>query len=418
MGAWWRHPRTTPLENMFMKYSFGFLALLAMAPWSWSQSETAPAAPATPSEEAALQAVEESKTSDPFKPQFHPRLGFLSVYDDNFLQRDRDEIGDFIFTTSPGFDFQLGEQDGNAFILAEYTMNIIRFMDEDQNDSEDQDALFVAGYKWNKFTLQLEQQVQTISDATLDIGTRTQRDIYNTLLTGMYDYSDKTFIDATFGQFVTNYTTSLADRMEWVAQALINYRISPKITVGVGPRVGWVDIDNNPNQTYQGLAVRTTWEATEKLTATLITGFQVRQYQDDAIDDRVKAFFNLGVSYLPFDGTTLEANVFRDERNSAVRVAQNFVSTGFTASLRQRFLEKFFFGLSGGFENADYEAAAAGAVFANRNDDFFSVRPSLTWMPNERLVVEAFYLYRQNESNIQFAEFWNNQVGLSASFRY
>jgi hypothetical protein len=401
-----------------MKYFIVLVALSGLVPSIQAQSASADAAPAMQSEEAALQAVEESTAAGQFKPQFHPRLGFLSVYDDNFLQRDRDEIGDFIFTTSPGFDFQLGERDGNAFILAEYTMNIIRFLEEDQNDSEDQDALLVLGYKWDKFTLQLEQQVQTLSDATLDIGTRTQRDVYNTLLTGMYDYSDKTFIDVTFGQFVTNYTTSLADRMEWVAQALVNYRISPKITVGVGPRIGWVDIDSNPNQTYQGLAVRTTWEATDKLTATLITGFQVRQYQDDAVDDKTKAYFNLGISYLPFDGTTIEGNVFRDERNSAVRVAQNYVSTGFTASLRQRFLEKFFFGLSGGFENTDYEAASTGAVFANRDDDFFSVRPSLTWLPNERLRVEAFYLYRQNESNIQSAEFWNNQIGLSASFRY
>lgn len=355
-------------------------------------------------------------------PQIHPHLGLLYVYDSNFLILPEDEVDDFIFVTSPGLSLEIGRQDlenpdYNRFD-ASYTANIIRFLDHTENDTIDQDANTMIRYQFGKTTLGLQQNVSTITDSTIDIGTRTHREIYSTLLSAKHSISDKTYIDLSGAQFVTNFgTRDLSDNIEWATQLMLNYKITPKVTLGVGPKIGWVDITDNPNQMYEDALARLFWEASAKLSFNVTGGVEFRQWQDGAVGDVSTGIFEIGANWDPFDGTRTSYRVYRRNEVSASAFGENYIATGFGASLRQRLYRRIYLGLTGGYDHADYYTGSP-LFTTDREDDFYSIRPSISYVLAEWGTVGLFYEYRRNESNHPELEFREHIYGLEASFRY
>ena len=89
---------------------------------------------------------------------------------------------------------------------------------------------------------------------------------------------------------------------------------------------------------------------------------------------------------------------------------QNFISTGATATFRQRMFGKLTFSASGSYDNADYQAATTTTV-ATRSDDYYSVRVGMEVAIKARWTAGVFYQYRKNTSNDPVFSFDNNQVG-------
>lgn len=355
--------------------------------------------------------VQEDKTEK--KWDYHLHLGVSSVYDDNISLRPDHEVGDLIWTISPGAGIEFGKEltDG-MHLLLDYTANIIRFMDETQNDSVDHAGEILWGYTFNKLSIGVEQRITTLSDAVVDVGERIKRRIYDTCLTANYDVSDKTYVDWMGSQVVTD-TNDLSDKIEWNTGLFLNYRVLPKVTLGMGPKFGWIDASKQGNQDYQQALARILWDPTAKLNFTVEGGVERRDFQDPTVPERWTPVFAVSSAYNPFNGTQISAKAYRGVTNSLSLAPENYITTGGMLSLKQHLIQKLSFGLSGSYEVSDYHRTSAPVVVVDREDKLFTIRPSLAYDISEWGMIEAFYFYRNNDSNKDPSDFDNHQVGMN-----
>ena len=190
--------------------------------------------------------------------------------------------------------------------------------------------------------------------------------------------------------------------------------VTSKMRVALGVTLGFDDIDNNPAQNFQRLLVRGVYVPSEKTSVTLSMGGEWRHFEDGGASV-VNPVLNLNASYKAADGTTVSFAAYRSDQTSIRYRLQNYSQTGFDTSLRQRFLRKLFFTFGGGYRYIQY-TGTSDVVSTDRQDDYFFVRSRLDWNVTERVVIEVFYLYRRNISNV--SPFSNNQVGLQSTFLF
>ncbi|MFH1067177.1 MAG: outer membrane beta-barrel protein [bacterium] len=363
---------------------------------------------------SSVEPIEAPEPKAEKKWDYHLHLGVSSVYDDNISLRPDHEVGDFIWTISPGAGIEFGQEMGEgAHLLLDYTANIIRFMDETSNNSVDHAGEILFGYTFNKLSVGLEQRITTLSDAVVDVGTRLKRQIYDTRLTAKYDVSDKTYVDWMGSQLVTDADTGFSDKIEWNTGLFLNYRVLPKVTLGIGPKFGWIDASQQGNQDYQQALARLLWDPTAKLSFTAEGGVERRDFQDSTVPERWTPVAALGATYNPFDSTQISARAYRGVTNSLSLAAENYVTAGGKLSIKQRLIQKFFCGLSGSYEVSDYYRTSAPVVVVNREDKLFTVRPSIGYDISEWGTIEAFYFYRDNDSNQDPNDFDNHQAGVN-----
>src|SRR5437667_3447319 len=97
--------------------------------------------------------------------------------------------------------------------------------------------------------------------------------------------------------------------------------------------------------------------------------------------------------------------------NSGTFAGQDFSGTTIDVGVRQRFLQRFYLAVSGGYQNSDYFSTVSG-VTANRTDNYYFVEPALDFSITRFWIVGGYYLHRKNDSSSQTFSFYVNQVGL------
>jgi len=103
--------------------------------------------------------------------------------------------------------------------------------------------------------------------------------------------------------------------------------------------------------------------------------------------------------------------------NSRCEPGQHFTNMYIVGRLQQRLLHRLYLGLAVGYENADYFAADDN-VNAPRNDDYWFIEPSLDVLITRWLSAGVYYLHREDNSNVNFFNFDDNQVGVRATVRF
>jgi hypothetical protein len=201
---------------------------------------------------------------------------------------------------------------------------------------------------------------------------------------------------------------------EWANDNWFNYQLAAKVNTGVGLSLGYVDVDRVGSQTYQRASLRSVYNVSARADLNASVGTEWRQYDEG---DWFGPVFSLGGNYSPRDGTVLSLQGSRQNQASALLAGQNYISTGISASIRQRIIERLFLTVSGSFQNAEYQATSAG-VTATRNDDQFLIRTALDTILTAQWRAGAYYMHRRNESNLQQLEFARNQVGIQTSYQF
>ncbi len=342
----------------------------------------------------------------------HPYFAADVIYDDNiYIQSNSRKTNDLIWSFSPGAVLTLGEL-GDRFVTLNYAPSFVFFTDLDQNNSIDHNADLLAEYRFAKLTLGVHQQFQVLSGNVIDIANRVDRHVYNTDLTSSYQYSDKTSFEINARQVISDYSRFVSTK-EWINQDWFNYSATPKITFGLGLTFGYVEVQNNPHQTYEQGLVRVVYHASQKLDFNVSGGGEVRQFEGGA-GSKFNPVFSLGATYAPRDGTTLTLTGSRTDRSSLIG-GFNYTSTTITMTARQRFLQRFFLTLTGGYQNADYHSTVTG-LSIKRTDNYFFFRPSVDWQVAQHWTAGLFYFYRQNDSTAR--SFTNNQIGGMVTARF
>ena len=336
-----------------------------------------------------------------------------ATYESNLFIRPRDEQEDFIFQIRPGVAVGVGEFksemygidtfrhrfdtfSGKDYLYADYSPSYTWYTNHGELDTFDH-AVRVAG-EWTvqRFTAGLRAAYVTATLPVEDIGDRVSQERLTAALTTRYEYSGKTSIEVNAFYEGLEYDQVGVGSSEWRNEDWLNYQILPKIRLGLGATFATVERESEPSQTYEQARLRVIYEASDKFQIGLVGGMEWRQAEGS--DDRSDGTFELDAAWSPFDGTYLYVRGYRQSVTGNTFGSDYNTATGAFAQYRQRLFRRFAFGLTAGFENAEYQDPAGTANFG-RSDDRFFIRPGIgvdlaSWMN-----CEVSGEFRQNESS-------------------
>jgi hypothetical protein len=405
-----------------------------------AQTDTAPAQPTAPlgglnSQNLSLggETVSSSTVESAQPRRFHYKLALniRGVYDDNIFLSNTNRVSDYYFAIEPMLTVGFGDIEGRGgnFLRLDYMPSVILFVDHSDQDAVEHLILLEGQYRFSRLTLNLSQEVAILDGANLnstldttgllanlDVSARTRLNLFVTRLRANYELTGKLFLTGEFDASIYDYHDFISSQI--ISGGLyINYIMTPKLTVGVGGTFGWDFVeDPSVDQTFQQANFRINYQATGKLGLSASAGVEVRQF-DGQRSDYVSPVFELGAIYRPFDGTTITLTGGRRILNSGFFADQNFGTTYVVGRVQQRLLRRVYLGLAVGYENSNYFATTRG-VNATREDDYYFVEPSVDVLITRWLSVGAYYLHRQDCSNLSFFSFYDNQVGVRATFRF
>jgi hypothetical protein len=341
------------------------------------------------------------------------------VYDDNIFISNKDRKGDVIFNIAGGLALELGdyrEMEDN-YLLLEYIAAGYFFSKYTTQNSFGQNASLLGQYRFNQLAVQLESTYQYINGAQRQVGGFTTRNLLYNALRFIYDYSEKTSFDLEFNQQSNIYDSPYNSSYYYNLVGGFDYRVMPKLRLGLEGIVGFVTADNNPDQTYQIANARVKYDLTGKVALKATGGVQFTQYATGGEPMRVSPVFSVGGEYLPFTNTALSLVAYRNLQVSPSLSRQDYWATGVELGITQTIAQRVRLGVATGYENDTYVPNTV-RTRANRVDNYYFIRPSISYSFLKYLTATAFYLHRFNDSTLERDTWYDNQVGfeLSAAF--
>jgi hypothetical protein len=232
-------------------------------------------------------------------------------------------------------------------------------------------------------------------------------------------YSTKLdFVAAVKQEFISYDEPGYTNSREWYGEVYGLYHIAPRLAIGLGPRIGYLNLNMAPDETFQQLLARANYTVSDKFTVQGVVGGEDRQYDAAGRSDSLSPIFEFSGSYQPSTETTVSFNAARHFLPSYNLLGENYIATNVNLAASQRFFDHYYFDLIAGFENDDYQLVSSGATGPARNDNYFFINPSLHWKPNGWLDVATFYKHEEDNSNFLVFSYDANQVGVSCSAIY
>jgi Putative beta-barrel porin 2 len=375
-------------------------------------------------------------SAEPRRFRYELKLSFRGVYDDNINISNTDRLSDYYYTFEPVLTLGVGDITGqeNNFIRLDYAPSLFLFVHHTSNNAVQQIIRLAGQHRFSRLTLTLATEIsiadgtdlRTLADQTfpgshanLDVGGRTQFQTYNSRAGASYDLSGKTFLSAEFDSLITDYNSSSLFSSQILSEnVFINYRYSDKVVVGIGGTGGYDFADDpNPDQSFEQVNARLSYELTGKLSVNLSGGIEFRQFEGSSQGQHISPVYQLSAIYRPSDSTNFTLTGTRQTFNSGVLAGQDFTETMIQASVRQRFLQRFYLAVAGGFQNSKYFSTISG-VTANRQDDYYFIEPSLEFSVTRFWRIGGYYLRRQNDTSNSSFQFYDNQVGVRTALTF
>ncbi len=371
-----------------------------------------------------------------------PHVAYSFMYDDNIFLEHKDKLAggkgnagrdhDFVHTLTPGLRLNAGDAAArqSAYFDANYEAIITRFTDYTGSDAVDHNASISLGGKFNKLSLSVDQTFISASDADaklLAANGRVKRKTWGTKADADYEISEKTSASLELLQTIGDYNAPLVDSADRSAHLFFDYQVLPKVKMGIGGGAGYLQVDgnaasHNPNSVYYDGQVRLDWKATEKLSLKASGGIEFRNIQEAGAKDPVGFIFGLGAFWKASERTAVSLAASRGIRAANANVGVYNEETSVTLGLKQGILENLTFSLDAGYAFDHYKATQGGALApgALREDNYFYLKPSLSYRFAERAQATLFYQYRRNDANLVLNgnDFYNNQLGVELSYRF
>jgi hypothetical protein len=276
----------------------------------------------------------------------------------------------------------------------------------------EQDGAFSAQWDLEKVLLGLNARVQTLDGPDIDVGTRTRRTLFTLSANATYSISDKTSFEIDATGNVSDYAT-LPSSANWQVQAFGDYQIAPKTRVGVGVAAGIRTSQGTPEENYEQLLARATYNPTEKLSLRVNGGLEIDEGSSGA---NAVPIFGAGGTYTLDDADTMSLDIFRSVSVSSGNTAQDVETTGVNLSGRRRLFTNFSIQCSVGYQYSQY--FARGLLGVNRTDNYIFIRPSLAYDFSQWSQIELAYEYHHDMSTQLPFDFTENLASLEIILVY
>ena len=391
------------------------------------------AEPQSPQDVTPAEQQPEEAAATPRRFRYSIGIEARSVYDDNITLSHIDRRKDFYFQLSPRVVLGFGDLDEKHenYISVDYSPSAYLFVDNSEFDTLEHIGQLTAQWRFSRLALTFRQNVQMIQSANLDVaddtgglinqvnldvGGRQQLNSYTTQVDAVYDLTAKTGLRVELDYYVTDHESSI-DSTGLSTAAGFDYKYGPKLSMGLAGRVGRTFVDGvSPDETFEQLNLRWTYEPSGKLRVNGSGGLEWRQ-SEDTDQTRLSPLLQIGVAYAPFDGTEIGASVVRRTFNSASEIARDFESTQFVLRARQRLLQRMYFSIVAGYQNQSYHNTISG-VSSGREDNYHFVAPGFDVNLTRFWSAGAYYLRRQNDSSANSFSFHDDQLGFRTTLQF
>lgn len=345
------------------------------------------------------------------------------MYDDNIFISDQHKVGDYIWRIAPTIAYQSSSpEDGKRnYLQVEFTPTYIKFFQNDYEDSLDYNADLIFMHRWDRLTMTVTQTYETLSGATIQAGNFVDRDVYTTGINFAYQYSDKLSLMASFGQTITSFADPFyTPTNSWTGDFYFLYQVAPKLSLGFGPQIGYQDIKDQPDQLTISPLGRLVYELSGKTQIFLAAGvtYDHIMASDRSIGDRIDPTFQAGISYAPFDATTITLAAYSQIAPSYTLGGDNLTTTGFNLSLSQRFFHRWYVTFGAGYEDDSYYRASPTVEDTNRDDGYYFVRVSMNYAVSSWCNLSAGFSHQAATSNEEGANFGDNQASIQCQVYY
>ena len=375
------------------------------------QPEPVQPAEVLPAEEAA--AVDQAVIPVPSRKlwRISPLFAAGVYYDDNIFLSETDRVSDVVWTLAGGLAFELGDfrRGEENYLTAKWIGAPVFYTNNPEENGFNQSASLRTQYRWNRLVGRFDSNFSITREANRETNTITTTQSFSNDLRFSYDYSGKTTFFVAFSQ-LASVVESFQNTYQYEAKGGVDYRMLPKTTLGFEGVGGVLVSPSSPLQYYQQGRLRVSYAYSEKLNFNFSGGIEVREFEGEG-SPKVNPVFGLGMSYHPFDGTTLNLGAYRNVVGSDVQAGQDYIATGFVIAAQQRFFQKFIATLTFGFENDTY-FATSDETSIDRVDNYLYVRPSLRYSFVRWVSANLFYEYRNTASNQETRSFYANRIGI------
>lgn len=407
------------------------IATLAAQPAPSSSAQQSTSASSTASSATAGATGEETEW------RFVGNVSLQATYDDNITIRPTNEIDDYVFHVAPSLAFGIGnfrtatapyapiphflartgeeELPRRDYAFASYTPDAVFFREHDDENTVNHDVRMAARKERETWNAHGELRFQRITDADLDFGRRLRQTYYTANAAGERALTGK--VSGGLGARVYRAEYASGDEStDFRGNGHFDYQIAPKTRLGGGVAAGYLLVGNGADQTYQQPFVQVVYQPTSKISMNGQLGHEFRQY-DSSVEDRSRFVFAFTTNYEAREATSFNVSARRETQSSAQYAGENIVATLYQGGVRQRFFQRMYVSLHGGFVRNQYETNAP-VTFLGRRDDFTFYRASSSLDVTRRGTLELSYEKRDNASTIRTFDFDQQLVSLRASFLF
>jgi uncharacterized protein (PEP-CTERM system associated) len=371
-------------------------------------------------------------SDNPRRFHYELKLDVRGVYDDNINLSPSAAMSDYYIRIEPSVTVGFGDitQRSENFLRASYFPHVLLFLDNDNLNTVEHLFVLDAQYRLSRLTFVLSEEIallesselsnfgtqgSVIPQVNLDISGRSRVNTFHTRLNGNYDLTGKTAVTFSGEHLLSDPENNI--QSQTIEGTLgVSWQYSQKIVLGIHGLGGLTDVENASNsQTFEQLNVTASYNATGKITANGSVGVEVRQFEDRG--ENITPVFQLGLTYAPFDGTSITGNASRRIFASGTLANQDFESTMLQVSVRQRLIDRFTLLLSGGFQNQTYFSTIEGLA-AGREDNYYFIAPAIDVRITNYWSAGVFYQHRQNSSSFDAFGFKNDQFGFRTGLNF
>jgi hypothetical protein len=361
--------------------------------------------------------AEESVRSGPWA--FHYGVTAAWEYDDNFnlsagsaATRGTQDGETHVFSMSPYGVLTFGEPGHGVDVQIRYSPEFRWFTQENMDDIINHNLSMALGINGARSRMFVNGAYTRNEGGNVEVGNLITADTFTFQLGGSYDVSPKTTIGAAINTTIAEYE-SFNSFGNYGISTFVDYAITPKTRLGLGVGYDHLQQDNNRDANAVNVNLRLNWAATAKTGVSGSIGVEKREYSGgDSITALIGRF---GVYYNPTEKVALQLSAYRNATPSIGTANAMFYSTGVAFTGSFQVATRVSTNLSVGFENAQYESTGGGIT--SREDDYFFIRPSLTYFISTHLSTSLFYQFTNNDSTAG-NDFDRNQVGVSLTLAY
>ncbi|MFP4351257.1 MAG: outer membrane beta-barrel protein [Puniceicoccaceae bacterium] len=342
----------------------------------------------------------------------HATVDGSVAYTDNLTLDEFDELDDFRFIVQPGLSFEVGRGMTNLNAALRASYGIVRYADNSVFDTELWNVVANANYSGPRYTIGVNGGYIERQQNENDINANRELVTQKTAFAGgdiRYKISGKFSLGAGGeAEFIEYEGGTNLDRDKFTVPVNLFYELTPKLDATAGVRYRQTDVDGGTDTDDYFYNVGLTGELTEKFSTTFKVGYQDRDFTGGRDSEGTLTL----VSASTFDVSTRTNIRFYLDRDFATSGDGNSVErTSARATVFYVFTPRLSGNLTGAYTFSDYQTAP-------REDDTYRVRVGADYRINELWSVDAFYTFRDNDSNQRGSSYTENLVQLGANFRY